>query len=67
MKSKNIIKILIPKDKKVDLVKLDTEIGKEMGWKRHKTEADKDCYSGLNFIQDNLYEDGKPHNVVEIV
>ena len=67
MKSQNIIKIPVSKEKNVDLVKLDVAIGKTMGWKRHKSETDKNCYSGLNFIRSCVYEDGNLCNAIEIV
>lgn len=47
--------IRFAKEKEIDLAKLDAEVAKAFGYKRHRTSEDKDCYSGLemDFTKEN--------------
>ena len=57
---------ILPETKEINLIKLDREIAKTLGWKRHKKlEVDKDCFSGLEL--DNVEVDSVRYKRVLII
>lgn len=57
--------IRFAKEKEIDLAKLDVEVAKAFGYKRHRTSEDKNCYSGLEM--DYTKENGEVKRRVMVI